>query len=158
MKKIKLTQGQFALVDDEQFEELNKVSWYAHRGHRGTGKLCAVRNNWKKGVNYPLKMHRVIMGNPVGFQVDHINGNDLDNIKINLRLCQNFQNNCNKGKQKNNTSGYKGVYRHRKSWTAYIHKCKRKIHIGSFENIVDAAKAYDKMAIKLHGEFAKLNF
>lgn len=92
-------------------------------------------------------------------QVDHINGDGLDNRKSNLRICNGSQNRCNKGKPKNNTSGYKGVTWHtpNKKWVAQIAVNGKHSYIGSFKTKEEAAKAYNKKAKELHGEFARLN-
>ena len=91
---------------------------------------------------------------------DHINGDGLDNRKQNLRTCTHTENMRNRGKSKNNTSGFKGVSWHKrgKTWDAKIAHNKKLMHIGSFKDKEVAAKAYDRKAIELHGKFAKLNF
>lgn len=108
--------------------------------------------------------------------VDHIDGNGLNNVKSNLRLCNRSENSCNKRLRSNSQTGYRGVnkkketqyikkdgtkikYNVKKPWLAYITpKGKKRITIGYFENIEEAAKAYDEKAKELFGEFAKLNF
>ena len=114
-------------------------------------------------------MHREITNAPKGMQVDHINGNTLDNRKENLRVCTRSQNMMNRGKQNNNKSGYKGVsymkkkdpnYEYPKPWRAQI-KCptnQKVIHLGCYKYPEQAARAYDKKAIELFGEYAQLNF
>lgn len=105
-------------------------------------------------------MHRLIMGFPEGKYVDHINGNSLDNRKSNLRVCTNSENQRNRYKTIRNTSGYKGVRLNtkRNKYDAEIGHHGKHYYLGTFLNPVDAAKAYDEMARKLHGEFAVLNF
>ena len=108
------------------------------------------------------KLHRVIFMMHHGYcpeTIDHINGNSLDNRKLNLRICTNSQNLMNRGKNKNNTSGYKGVrlINSNKKWRAQIQYKKIFYHLGCFEKRIDAAKAYNEAAIKFHGEFANLN-
>jgi len=158
MKKIKLTQDQWVLVDDEDYERLNEHKWYAS-SHR-SGNFYVQR-----GVSGTTSaMHREIMKANKGEQIDHINGNTLDNRKENLRLCSNQQNGMNRSKQRNNASGYKGVcYRKKhkdminelsKPWVAQI--CRKTI--GVYKTKEEAARAYDQKAIELFGEFAQLNF
>lgn len=104
-------------------------------------------------------LHREIMGNPKDKVVDHINGNKLDNRKCNLRICTTRENACNSISTKG-SSKYKGVHwdEDRKKWTACIKNHRKHHFIGRFDNEEDAAKAYDDLAIKLHGEYARLNF
>lgn len=92
--------------------------------------------------------------------VDHINGNGLDNKLKNLRICTNQENQQNRYNQSNNKSGYKGVGWHKttKKWRARISINNQLIHLGLFQNKIEAAKAYDIMASKHFGNFAKLNF
>ena len=106
-----------------------------------------------------LQLHRLLMNPPKGMMVDHINHNGLDNRRENLRICTHAENQHNSRKQKNNTSGYKGVYwdKSKKKWRAQIKK-DNKIHIGMFDIIEEAARAYDAKAKELFGGYAQLNF
>ena len=92
-------------------------------------------------------------------QIDHINGNCLDNRRFNLRLCNNIENNQNRKIDKRNSSGYKGVYfdKIRKKWVAEIKVNKCKKFIGRFINKEEAAIAYNKFAKKYFKKFAVLN-
>jgi hypothetical protein len=105
-------------------------------------------------------MHRQVTNAPKGLVVDHINHNGLDNRRANLRLCTKQQNNCNSRSFRHKTSNYKGVFKEKgsKKFRAYIRFNKKPVHIGMFELEIDAAKAYDKKAKELFGEFAYLNF
>jgi hypothetical protein len=155
-KEIPLTQGKGALVDAEDYEELMKYKWYAMNS-RGT--WYAVRNvNWdaKKQRSSRENMHRVIMNTPKGMETDHVNGDGLDNRKINLRVCTHQQNNCNKNKLSTNTSGYKGVIFHKPSklWTARIRNGDKTISLGYHKTKEEAYKSYCEACIKYHGEFA----
>jgi hypothetical protein len=100
------------------------------------------------------------MNVPDGFQIDHIDGDGLNNQKSNLRIGTHQQNIMNRTKQRNNTSGYKGVSfdKSTNKFVAQIGYNKKGIHIGSFKTAILAARAYDVEAIKYHGEFANLNF
>jgi hypothetical protein len=160
MKKIALTQGQFAIVDDEYFEELNKFSWCLYKDHNtcyAKRKLPAI-----DGKKITLAMHRYILGlTDSKIFVDHINGNGLDNRRENLRVCTNSENLRNRSKQKNNSSGFKGVSWHKASqkYSAQIKgiNINGKKHLGLYVCPIQAAKAYNEAAIKYHGEFAQLN-
>ena len=106
-------------------------------------------------------MHRQILNAPAYMLVDHINGNGLDNRKANLRLATGVQNGYNRRKTRKRTwSKYKGVTfdKRRKKWQAKIVVNGRKQYLGSFNNQLDGARAYDRAARKYHGEFAALNF
>ena len=168
MKKIKLTQDQWALVDDEDYDHLNEHKWYANRER--TDKFYAKRSSPidSSGKQRKIRMHRVIINAPKGIPVDHINGNPLDNRKENLRVCTHQENCRNRGKPKNNKSGYKGVSymkkskdminEHSKPWKTQITFNGNPITIGMYKTKEEAARAYDQKAIELFGEFAQLNF
>jgi len=159
MVKIPLSQGQFALVDDEDFEWLNQWKWSAGK-RRNT--FYAFRSVSIKGEQFHIYMHRLITEAPKGKETDHANGNGLDNRRRNLRVCTVRQNQYNQAKRKNSLSQYKGVSLNKrvkvKKWVAGITKNGKNIHLGYFKDEIDAAKAYDRKAKELCGEFAKLNF
>lgn len=155
MKKIPLTQGKFALVDDADYDWLMQWKWYAIRNDKGSW--------YAQGYVYNkhVRMHRLIIKAPSGVDVDHINGDGLDNRGHNLRLCTNSQNQHNqKTRRKGTSSIYKGVSWHRSSkrWQVLINYNKERIYLGLFTNEIEAAKVYDKKAIELFGEFARTNF
>lgn len=102
MKKIKLTQGKYAIVDDEDFEWLNQWKWCYCK--------YVIRDIILNKKNKRIYMHRLIMNTPEKMQTDHINGNKLDNRRNNLRICTQSQNNMNRKISKLNTSGYRGIY------------------------------------------------
>lgn len=104
-------------------------------------------------------MHRLIMNAQNGQMIDHINGNVLDNRKENLRLCNKSTNAMNCKVHKHNTSGYKGVAWHKqmKKWRAYIVINDKQKSLGLYKTKEEAAKAYNKAALELFGEFAKVN-
>src|SRR5665647_1111605 len=139
MKTIKLTQGQVAIVDDEDFEELNKYRWCASEGKR---TFYAVRTPRESKLN--ARMHRVICSVPKGMQVDHIDGNGLNNCKSNLRIVTSRQNNQNRHIKK--SSIYPGVswYNRDKKWRSEIGINGKAKHIGYFEIEADAYDAYLK--------------
>ena len=158
-KEIKLTRGMVAVVDDDDYDWLSKWSWCAHK-HKG--KYYAERGIRERGTCFQktIRMNREILSAPDCFQVDHIDGDSLNNQKHNLRVCTDSQNKFNRGVSKRNKSGYKGVHwnAQRKKWCASIQENKNKFVLGFFEESVDAAKAYDEAAKKHHGRFAVLNF
>ena len=159
MKYIILSRGYKSLVDDEDFDFLNQWKWHASC----TSTIYAIRNplvpspNCSCGCTKKLVvfLHRLIMNAPKNLSIDHINGDSLDNRKSNLRLCTRSQNCQNRAKLKKPTlSIYKGVQPWFKKWRVIV----RKKHVGMFKTEIEAAKAYDKKAKELFGEFARTNF
>ena len=152
-KTIELSCGEYSIVDDDDFEKINQYKWYVLKC---THSFYAVRRESGR----PLLMHRQIMGLECDKQVDHINHNGLDNRKSNLRIATCSQNQHNRRLQINNKSGYKGVSwtKHKNKWRANIRLNGKDIHLGYYENLIDAALAYDDAAKKYHEDFAVLNF
>ena len=148
-RTIPLTKGKFTTVDEADYANLTTNKWCC----QSPGYAARRRN---KKLEF---MHRVIMDAGPGEQVDHINGDKLDNRRSNLRIVNYSQNNMNKGLQSNNTSGYKGVSRKKDSgrWHAYIWKNSKRINIGYFKCKHEAARKYNEYALVIHGEYAKLN-
>jgi len=106
-------------------------------------------------------LHRIIMNPPANMQIDHVNKNTLDNRRCNLRVCTSSENLMNRGKQRNNTTGYKGVSKDkrckRKSYRAQITADKKIYYLGYFEKPEEAGAAYKKAAKQHHGKFARVN-
>lgn len=143
MRYIALSKNKYALIDDEDLEIISKYKWYFD-GRYARNKL-----------GY---MHRFIMNYPKNYQVDHINGNKLDNRKENLRLATSSQNHVNSLKNIG-LSNFKGVRKQagRNKWRVDIQYNKKKIYIGNFENKKEAAMTYNYFAREIYGEFAYLN-
>jgi hypothetical protein len=157
-----LTQGKYAIVDQQDYERLAKYRWHAARhgrscyAQRGTGSAKAGKR--KKHL---VMMHREIMDVGEDRFVDHKNHNGLDNRRANLRVAT-WEENCwNKRKRRTGSSSrYKGVSRVRRrgKWQAEIRWRGRRIYIGYFDDEEAAARAYDAKAAELFGAFAALNF
>jgi len=162
MKRIPLTQGKFAIVDDEDYDWLMQWKWFAHK-EKNTYIAC--RNTYLgRGRKPPkrtmIRMHQEIMGAQLNQQIDHRNHNALDNRKQNLRFCTLSQNAQNTKKLKNCSSIYKGVdwHKHKKKWQARTRFYGKRHFLGYFNNELAAAHAYDEKARELFGEFAYTNF
>jgi hypothetical protein len=155
MKRIPLTQGQFALVDDEDFERLIKHKWYA-KWNNNTKSFYAARHLSRRedGRTDTIRMHREITGAVKTQIVDHVNHNTLDNRRSNIRICSMAESSSHRRVQSNNKSGFKGVTRIASSqkWRAYIRTHLVQVHLGNFQNPEDAAAAYDAASLRYHGK------
>lgn len=152
MKQIPLTKGTFALVDDADFRYLSQFDWCWSNGY-------AVRSGRLPDGRYTtIRMHRELLGLVPGdgIKIDHWNLNKIDNRRKNLREATNSENGRNRGKNSNNTSGYKGVYwdRNRQLWMSAIMIDRRSKHLGRFSSPEEAHRAYKKAAELLHKDFA----
>lgn len=164
MITINLTQGQVATVDDRHYDWVSKHRWFTQKSK--SGKFYATRYSFVNGKQENLYLHREVMGVLLGRElsheeeVDHVDLNPLNNVEDNLRLASRGQNARNTSKHKDNTSGYKGVNWNTRveKWLSRICVDLKRVHLGYFSNPEDAARAYDRAAIELHGEFAKTNF
>lgn len=166
---IELTRGKFALVDWEDLPLVENHEWCAYFNpssglfYARTGVYAPELGRRKiKGFKFrTVAMHRLIMDvtDPKIF-VDHINHDTLDNRRSNLRLANNSQNQGNRLKGRNNISGFKGVswYSRDGVYRAQISINGKGTHIGYYDTAEDAARAYDKVARSVHGEFALVNF
>jgi phage-related protein len=153
-KNISLSQGKTAQVDDDMYAYLSQWKWFC------TAQGYAVRHTSRKQGHKSIFMHREIMKAPVGMDVDHRDGDGLNNQRSNLRVCTHQQNMHNTKLRKTNSSGYRGVYWNKMSrkWQAYIRHDGQQQYLGVFVDIKDAARAYDHAARKFRGEFASTNF
>ena len=153
MKKIPLTQGKFALVDDADYEYLSRFKWHL------TAYGYAARRYYFGNNSTIIYMHREVNGAKKGQLVDHINRDRLDNRRINLRLCTKQTNAINSKLNKRNTSGYRGVSwdKVRKKWVAMLYVKGKCFNLGGYITIEDAAEARNTAALKYHGKFARLN-
>jgi hypothetical protein len=153
MKEIELTQGRVARVDDVDFHKLAGFRWHLHnKGYAARGVKAGEQTS-----SHLSLMHREITNAPKGWQVDHINGDRLDNRRENLRLATRSQNQANSLNPRN-SSGFRGVSPRNGRWVAQTKHLGRYYSLGTFDNPEDAARAYDKAAVRLHGQFARLNF
>lgn len=156
--EIPLTRGMVAVIDAADFDLVAGFKWYAKKH----GKTFYAATNGPRPERRQLQMHRLILGLPHDDEreTDHVDGDGLNNRRSNLRTAARQQNNCNKGLQVNNSSGFKGVHWHvtDKLFIARIQKDGRRIYLGHFKDPSEAARAYDRAAAEHHGAFARLNF
>ena len=158
MKKIQISKEKTVLVDNEDYKELMTKTWYAQEGNKTWyAYVTLIIDNKPKSI----AMHRCIMDLELNDprQVDHINGNGLDNRKINLRLATNQQNCFNVApKHKDKTSIFKGVYKTKSGkYEAQIKLNYKSNSLGRYNTPEEAAKVYDSVAMFYVGEFAYTN-
>jgi hypothetical protein len=152
MQEIYLGDGLSAKVSDCDHGWLREMgTWRLHLGS-ASGKPYAIVSSARRGHRF---MQRVITRCPTAYQVDHENGDGLDNQRPNLRICTYAQNQANRAGWA--ISGYKGVYRQGASCRARMMINGEQIHLGTFRTEIEAAAAYDDKAFELFGEFARLN-
>lgn len=151
-KRIPLTQGRFAVVDEIDFERVNQYKWhfnshgYAYR-YAGGGRKATRRES----------MHEFVHGKTDEL-IDHKNGDGLDNRRVNLRAANKVLNAANSKIRSDNTSGYKGVYRNKQlTYYSQLTYKGKTFNLGTFKTIRDAAIAYNQAALNYFGEFARLN-
>jgi hypothetical protein len=142
---IPMTQNKYAIIDKEDFDKIKDHSWVP--GPYGKYAVASIKHNM-------VRMHRLIMGFPQQ-DIDHINGNDIDNRKQNLRLCSHSQNLRNIPKSSRNTTGFKGVCFDKgvNKFRASIKFNYKTIYLGVFNTAEEASEVYQKKALELHGEF-----
>lgn len=164
MKKLKLTGGGVTLVDDEDFGWLNQNKWsiqnkkhtsYARRTQNAPPTSLNPRRTKKV-----IWIHRAIMDCPKGMQVDHIDGDGLNNQKSNLRICNNSQNQMNRKPRGTKCSIYKGVSKGKRdlNFVVKIGFGGKNIYLGSFKTAKEGALVYDCAAREWFGRYANLNF
>lgn len=151
MKTIQLTQGYVAIVDDEDYERVVELKWYYANGYAQSNIPTP------SGGQKTIQLQRLILSAPDGLKVDHKSTDGLDNRRENLRTATQSQNLCNRGKNRNNTSGHKGVtfHKERGKWMAQIILNGKRNYLGLFKDKQEAADAYSSKAAELHGEFAR---
>jgi hypothetical protein len=157
MKEIRPNNSETIFVDDENYDRLSRYRWSVLKTKWGRYAFRRVQQN--NIIKY-FYMHRELTDAPPFKQVDHIDGNGLNNQRKNLRLCTNQENARNSCLRSNSTSGFKGVSwaRHARAWRASLMVGGKINHIGYFKNKESAARAYDRKAGEIFKEFARPNF
>lgn len=158
---VELTQGKFSKIDVQDGPEIGNHNWYT-RKVRFSHLFYALRSVHKDGGVTAVFLHNEIMPPETGKEIDHRNGNGLDNRRSNLRACSHMENlqNSRKSTNKKFSSLYKGVDWHKraKRWRARITVDRKRIDLGTYTHESQAAIAYDRAAIEHFGNFAYLNF
>lgn len=146
-----------AICDFKYIETILKYKW--HSQDSGNTTYAIAHSPTINGKRHTIRMHRLILELPLKnkAKVDHINHNGLDNRKENLRICSHQQNSFNMDRQKRRFSKYKGVTKVRKKYRAQIMLNGKGIHIGMFDTEEAAAKAYNRKALELFGQYATCN-
>lgn len=158
MKRIKLTQGKYTLVDNDDYEYLSQWKWRYHNlGYAVRTMHVAYING--KAIKKEIMMHRLIMNPEKGMVIDHKNRNKLDNRRANLRVCTQAKNRLNSIKKSNNTSGYIGVCwdKTKNKWLASIHLHGKQKYLGRYDTAQEASKVRDEAAKQYYGEYGMLN-
>ncbi len=156
-RRIYLGEGEWTILDPQDYYLFGDLKWTIS----GNSKRFYATRFLKiaPGKTKTLRLHREIMNAPKGLLVDHINSDTLDNRRANLRLATHSQNSCNRRIKSKGSSRFRGVqFRKNRGWVAVTYKNKKMIWLGTFDSEIDAARAYDRAAIKYHKEFARLNF
>ncbi len=151
MAELIVDGGLTALVDEEDLVFVRGMSWRAlHNRRDGRASKTYAQNGAGK------LLHRVILAPPDGVLVDHINGNGLDCRRANLRLASRSENARNRGKQRNNTSGHKGVSYNKRNgrWLAFVKLDQHMHNLGYYDTPEEAAVVASSARKLLHGSFA----
>lgn len=155
MLELPLSKGRVAIIDDSDFVGVVAATkWHWVQGGKGTSGYATAFAK-VNGRRKSLWLHKVIVGCPEGFEVDHKNGDSLDNRRENLRICTRQQNVWNR---RGSRPGFKGVFRHGRKYRAKIMINRQTLDLGGYLTPIEAARAYDRAAIQHFGEFARPNF
>lgn len=156
---IFLTRGKVAFVDQEDFKRVNQYNWYYNTNGYAYRRIYLGGGRKNEKAKH-LSMHRFVLGedSSIALDIDHINGNRLDNRRMNLRFASRSQNNANMKLRKDNSSGHKGVY-----WQSRINKYQvtmringKTSHLGYYEHFEVACNVYEDKARQLYGEFVRI--
>jgi HNH endonuclease/AP2 domain len=150
--RVPLTRGFVAIIDASDLPLVEGWNWCASVG---CGGPYAVRSQGARADQAFVLLHRVVMGNPLGLQIDHRDGDTLNNRRANLRLSSSADNSRNRRLPANNTSGYKGVCWQAGRWQSSIGVNRKQIYLGRHDSPEEAHAAYCAASTKYHGEFGR---
>jgi len=157
-KRVQLTQGFVALVDDEDYAAVVAAGpWQLHRRDSRSTHYARRGVTKESGGRTTQSLHQFLTGWAI---TDHINGDGLNNCRSNLREATHAENMRNSRRRVDSTSGFKGVSweSYTSKWRAFISIDGKRRFLGRFSDPEEAARAFDAAAIEVHGPFARLNF
>jgi hypothetical protein len=155
MAQLRLSNGDTALIDDEDLDRVKHRTWHRHFSRGRYSRVVTTFKNENGKTSYVM-LHRLVFNAQKGQIVDHINGNTLDNRKSNLRIVTPGQSMCNRGADGGRR--FKGITYAVGKYQACISHEGKDYYLGRFTTAEEAARAYDRKAMELHGEFARLNY
>jgi hypothetical protein len=152
VRHIPLTQGKYAIIDAADFERVAQFNWCASVSGNRVYARCNIEGR-------SVFLHRFLTNAPKGMVVDHIDHDGLNDRQSNLRICT-FQENLHNSRPHGKSSRFKGVCWDKagRRWVVYICHNRRSRFVGHFTDEIEAARAYDRKAYELFGEYAYLNF
>ncbi len=152
---VPLTQGKVAVIDALDAETVSEYNWHAKQN--GKRLYAFARTVGPSGKVHDIQMHRLLMGEPDNMDIDHVDGDGLNNRRNNLRLATKSENGRNRGANVTNTSGFKGVSWHKAAgrWLAQITVKRKNKYLGLYNTPEEAHAAYCDASKKYHGEFGR---
>lgn len=151
--EVPLTKGKIAIIDLADVASICQYNWQAQYARSGNKWYATTRLPGTRGTER-ISMHGFLMEPPAGLEVDHWDGDGLNNLRSNLRVATRSQNMANKRGKDGSSSPYKGVAHVGNYWIVQL----ARKYIGCFSSEEEAARAYDAAAFEKYGEFAYLNF
>ena len=154
---IRLTKGYVAIVDVADLPIVGGYNWSAQEDRNKDGSIRTVYAV-RQANGSKVRLHREITGATSDMEVDHIDGNGLNNVRANIRVCSHAENLRNQSIRINNASGFKGIWKHQKGkWQAKIVKNGKPFHLGTFNSPEEAQAAYANASLLIHGEYGVPN-